>query len=74
MTDTGQQAPSGLLSFRGQFWLVVLFEFFERGASCGLSSMLSAYLVERVEKGGMGFSKGSMGPSVWAPSCSPWWS
>jgi len=61
MSDPPKQAPSGLLSFRGQFWLVVLFEFFERGAYYGLSSVLSVYLVESVEKGGLGFSKGSTG-------------
>lgn len=61
MTDPKLPAPSGIRSFSPQFWLVVVFEFFERGAYYGLSSVLSVYLVESVAKGGLGFSKGDTG-------------
>jgi len=61
MTNPNTPVPSGIRSFPGQFWLVVVFEFFERGAYYGLSSVLSVYLVESVAKGGLGFSKGDTG-------------
>ncbi len=35
-----------LLSFSPQFWLVILFEFFERGAYYGMFSVLSVYLTD----------------------------
>jgi dipeptide/tripeptide permease len=43
------------------FWVVVLMEFFERGAYYGLLSVLSVYLVEPTALGGLGFSKPSAG-------------
>ncbi len=38
-----------------------MMEFFERGAYYGLASVLSVYLVDSVDKGGLGFTKGSVG-------------
>lgn len=61
MTSPPTTKPSGIRSFPAQFWLVVMFEFFERGAYYGLSSVLSVYLVESAAKGGLGFSKGDTG-------------
>lgn len=43
------------------FWVVVMFEFFERGAYYGLMSVLSVYLVDPVASGGLGFSKPAVG-------------
>lgn len=43
------------------YWAVVVMEFFERGAYYGLMSVLSAYLALSVAKGGLGFSKVSIG-------------
>jgi dipeptide/tripeptide permease len=42
--------------FNSQFWIVVIFEFFERGAYYGMMSVLSIYLTEI-----LGFSKESVG-------------
>lgn len=42
--------------FSGQFWLVVLFEFFERGAYYGMMSFLSQYFVDQ-----LGFPKENVG-------------
>lgn len=43
-------------SFAPQFWLVIMFEFFERGSYYGMMSVLSIYLSEV-----LGFSKESVG-------------
>ncbi len=41
-----KQAKKGFFTkFSGQFWLVVMFEFFERGAYYGMMSFLSQYFV-----------------------------
>ncbi len=40
------KASPVLLSFSPQFWLVILFEFFERGAYYGMFSVLSVYLTD----------------------------
>ena len=52
---------TGVRSFPSAFWLVILFEFFERGAYYGLSSVLSVYLVESAANGGLGLTKGAAG-------------
>jgi len=56
-----ESKQSGFRSFPYLFWLVVLFEFFERGAYYGLTSILSVYMTDSIEKGGLGFTKGSVG-------------
>lgn len=50
-----------LKRFSGNFWTVILMEFFERGAYYGLMSVLSAYLALSRAEGGLGFSKISIG-------------
>lgn len=47
--------------FSGNFWTVIVMEFFERGAYYGLMSVLSVYLALSIEEGGLGFSKVSIG-------------
>ena len=37
------------------YWIVVMMEFFERGAYYGLMAVLSAYLALSVAEGGLGF-------------------
>ncbi len=51
----------GLKSFSKNFWTVITMEFFERGAYYGVMSVLSVYLVLSIDKGGLGFSKESVG-------------
>jgi dipeptide/tripeptide permease len=48
-------------SFPRNFWTVISMEFFERGSYYGVMSVLSVYLVLDVTKGGLGFSKESVG-------------
>ncbi len=43
-------------SFSGNFWTVILMEFFERGAYYAMMSILSVYLVLTKTEGGMGLS------------------
>lgn len=50
-----------LKSFNKNFWTVITMEFFERGSYYGVMSVLSVYLVLSVDKGGLGFSKESVG-------------
>ncbi|HZJ74269.1 MAG TPA: MFS transporter [Perlabentimonas sp.] len=50
-----------LTSFPKNFWTVIIMEFFERGAYYGVMSVLSVYLVLDISKGGLGFSKESVG-------------
>jgi proton-dependent oligopeptide transporter, POT family len=52
---------SGFKSFPRVYWVAIFFEFMERGAYYGLMSILSVYLVMSVDKGGLGFSKESVG-------------
>jgi proton-dependent oligopeptide transporter, POT family len=55
-------APAGVWrTLPRAYWVVVLMEFFERGAYYGLLSVLSVYLVEPVARGGLGFSKPGAG-------------
>jgi dipeptide/tripeptide permease len=51
----------GIKSFPRNFWTVITMEFFERGSYYGIMSVLSVYLVLSVDKGGLGFSKESVG-------------
>ena len=52
---------SGYKSFNKNFWTVITMEFFERGSYYGVMSVLSVYLVLDIAKGGLGFSKESVG-------------
>ncbi len=51
----------GFKSFPRDFWTVISMEFFERGSYYGVMSVLSVYLVLDISKGGLGFSKESVG-------------
>ena len=43
--------------FQRNFWVVIVMEFFERGAYYGVLSVLSVYLVAGAMDGGLGFSR-----------------
>ncbi|MGP8330610.1 MAG: MFS transporter [Methanosarcinaceae archaeon] len=47
---------SSVKSFPPQFWLVIMFEFFERGSYYGMMSVLAVYLTDK-----LGFTKESVG-------------
>lgn len=53
--------------FSNQFWLVVMFEFFERGAYYGMMSFLSQYFVDTLHfpKEGVGVIKGVIQPLLY---------
>lgn len=51
----------GFLGFPAVYWIVIFFEFMERGSYYGMMSILSVYLVLSPDKGGLGFSKESVG-------------
>ncbi len=54
---TSDEPKKGFFTkFSGQFWLVVMFEFFERGAYYGMMSFLSQYFVDQ-----LGFPKDEVG-------------
>jgi len=58
----------GLLkSFPGQFWLVVIFEFFERGSYYGMMSFISVYFVSVLDfpKESVGVIKGVIQPLLY---------
>jgi len=59
LDDVKQKAS--LKSFPKNFWVVILMEFFERGSYYGVMSVLSVYLVLGIDKGGLGFTKESVG-------------
>ncbi len=52
---------SSIREFPKNFWVVIIMEFFERGSYYGVMSVLSVYLVLDITKGGLGFSKESVG-------------
>jgi len=60
LTEEKKQKAS-IKSFPKNFWVVILMEFFERGSYYGVMSVLSVYLVLTADKGGLGFSKESVG-------------
>ena len=47
--------------FPRNFWVVIVMEFFERGAYYGMMSVLSLFLVLNIPDGGLGFSKEQAG-------------
>lgn len=63
-----EQKPKGFFTkFSGQFWLVVMFEFFERGAYYGMMSFLSQYFVDtlHIPKESVGVIKGVIQPLLY---------
>ncbi len=53
---TQQQEKKGIRSFSPMFWVVIMFEFFERGSYYGMMSILSVYFTDKLF-----FSKESVG-------------
>lgn len=66
MAET-KQKTSVLRSFGRLYWIVVMFEFFERGAYYGMMSVLSVYLTEKLgfEKESVGTIKGTIQPLLY---------
>lgn len=60
-------SSKGVGSFSGQFWLVVMFEFFERGAYYGMMSFISVYFVNILHfpKENVGVIKGVIQPLLY---------
>ncbi|HNS29173.1 MAG TPA: MFS transporter [Tenuifilaceae bacterium] len=56
-----QKSRKGISSFPRNFWTVIVMEFFERGSYYGVMSILSVYLVLDISRGGLGFTKESVG-------------
>ncbi len=61
MAENPTPSSSGVKSFPRNYWTVIMMEFFERGSYYGVMSVLSVYLVLSTDKGGLGFSKESVG-------------
>ena len=61
------KARKGFRSFSGMFWLVVLFEFFERGSYYGMMSFISVYFVDILNfpKENVGVIKGVIQPLLY---------
>jgi dipeptide/tripeptide permease len=57
----------GIRSFTPLFWLVVVFEFFERGSYYGVMSILSVYLTDKLSfpKEDVGIIKGTIQPILY---------
>ncbi len=66
MEDIENKAKSSR-SFPGVFWLVVVFEFFERGSYYGMMSVLSVYMTDilHFSKEGVGLIKGVIQPILY---------
>jgi dipeptide/tripeptide permease len=62
-----QANPSERKKFSGQFWLVILFEFFERGSYYGMMSFISVYFVNVLHfpKENVGVIKGVIQPLLY---------
>lgn len=56
-----------LRSFPGQYWVVIMFEFFERGSYYGMMSVLSVYMTDVLgfAKEGVGIIKGTIQPILY---------
>ncbi len=56
-----------LKSFPATYWIVIMFEFFERGAYYGMMSFLSVYLTENLDfaKESVGIIKGTIQPLLY---------
>ncbi len=55
------KSSKGIGSFKKNFWVVILMEFFERGSYYGMMSVLSVFLILGKTDGGLGFSIGEAG-------------
>jgi dipeptide/tripeptide permease len=61
------KSRKGFQSFSALFWLVIIFEFFERGSYYGMMSVLSIYLTDILEfsKENVGLIKGTIQPILY---------
>ena len=61
------KVKQGFTSFPFLFWLVVIFEFFERGSYYGMMSILSVYMTEHLHfaKESVGLIKGTIQPLLY---------
>ncbi len=66
MTDTTTTKPR-ISDFPKQYWLVIMFEFFERGSYYGMMSILSVYLTDQLgfAKEGVGLIKSTIQPLLY---------
>ncbi len=65
--DRDNKERKGFSKFPGVFWLVIIFEFFERGSYYGMMSILSVYLTEHLQfpKESVGIIKGTIQPLLY---------
>ena len=65
--EPGKDTKKGLKAFQPMFWLVILFEFFERGSYYGMMSILSVYMTEKLAfpKESVGLIKGTIQPLLY---------
>jgi proton-dependent oligopeptide transporter, POT family len=59
--EASAQKQPVFFGFPLNYWVVIFFEFMERGSYYGLMSVLSVYLVMATSQGGCGFTKESVG-------------
>ena len=66
MPEISQKRPS-LKEFPFTYWLVIVFEFFERGSYYGMMSILSVYMTEQLgfSKEGVGLIKSTIQPLLY---------
>ncbi len=66
MTEAAQSKPK-VRDFPPTFWLVIMFEFFERGSYYGMMSILSVYMTEQLlfSKLQVGIIKGTIQPLLY---------
>lgn len=60
-SETLSREGRNFFGFPLNYWVVIFFEFMERGSYYGLMSVLSVYLVLPIAEGGCGFDKMSVG-------------
>ena len=65
MTETLQKPR--LKDFPKNYWVVILFEFFERGSYYGMMSILSVYMTDQLgfSKEGVGLIKSTIQPLLY---------
>lgn len=65
--NSQQKKSGGIKQFSPQFWLVIMFEFFERGSYYGMMSILSVYLTDHLHfaKESVGLIKGTIQPLLY---------
>ncbi len=61
MSTENTEKKSVFKSFPFNYWVVILMEFFERGSYYGVTSVIYVYMVLKLNEGGLGFTKESVG-------------